>query len=78
MGERCGNYCGVECINGYCPIALRDEYMERGMFLYRGCEDCYFADKPELCEPHFVKYNTEESNKEEVTGNAQISSAADY
>ena len=30
MEERCGNYCGVECINGYCPKALKDEYMERG------------------------------------------------
>lgn len=87
MEQRCGNYCGVECINGYCPKALRDEYMERGYDIvhncgecsyYRGCEDCCFADKPDLCEPHFVNYNSEESNKEEVTGNAQISRTADY
>lgn len=69
MGERCGNYCGVVCINSSCPMALRDEYMERGYDIvhncdecihYRGCDDCYFADKPDLCEPHFINYHAKE------------------
>ena len=69
MGERCGNYCGVVCINGSCPMALRDEYMERGYDIvhncdecihYRGCDDCYFADKPDLCEPYFINYHAKE------------------
>lgn len=49
--ERCKRYCGITCINGLCPIANRDEYMERGYDIvhncdecgwYNGCEDCYF------------------------------------
>lgn len=51
--ERCKRYCGDTCVNGSCPIALRDEYAERGYDIvhycdeclyYEGCEDCAFAD----------------------------------
>lgn len=47
----CPQYLGVACIDGYCPRANRDEYLERGMDVpescndcpqNRGCEDCYF------------------------------------
>lgn len=53
----CGGYCGVACIDGTCPIALIDEYIERcydvvreciDCHKYRGCEDCAFADT-DLC-----------------------------
>ena len=49
--KKCKNYCGVNCVNGNCPVALREEYEERCMDVikdcsecpyYRGCEDCAF------------------------------------
>lgn len=52
----CTMYTGVTCIDGGCPIALRDEYIERGYETikscnecpyYKGCEDCYFYGKEE-------------------------------
>ena len=51
MSKRCKGYCGVACVDGSCPIALREEYEERGYDVvhsckechyYRGCEDCAF------------------------------------
>ena len=48
----CSRYVGVTCTNGSCPIALREEYEERGMDVvnsckecpyYKGCEDCAWA-----------------------------------
>lgn len=55
--KRCPNYVGVTCVNGCCPIALAEEYEERGMdavskcddcFYYRGCDDCAL-DGTEYC-----------------------------
>lgn len=49
--ERCKAYCGANCLDGYCPMALRDEYAEHGCDLisncdecpyYGGCKDCMF------------------------------------
>lgn len=58
----CGNYTGLACIDGSCPIANMEERIERGYdvirdckdcYLYEGCEDCYFAenctDKKDYC-----------------------------
>jgi hypothetical protein len=51
--ERCKSYLGATCVSGGCPIALRDEYAERGYDIvhncdecpyYKGCEDCAFED----------------------------------
>lgn len=51
--EICKGYCGVTCVDGGCPMALRDEYAERGYDVthscdecayYKGCEDCAFED----------------------------------
>ena len=52
--KKCKNYCGVECVNGNCPIALREEYEERcypvvedcgECHYYKGCEDCAFSEE---------------------------------
>ena len=57
--KRCKRYCGVTCVDGSCPIANIEEYIERDYFVvrncddcpyYRGCDDCYFFDKPEICK----------------------------
>lgn len=63
--EICHGYCGVACIDGSCPIALRDEYAERGYYVvhscdecsyYQGCEDCAFDGDSRCC----VKLESEE------------------
>lgn len=55
--KRCKGYCGVACVDGHCPIAMRDEYAERGYdtidtcdncWRYKGCEDCAF-DGESIC-----------------------------
>ena len=52
--KRCKNYCGVNCVDGNCPIALREEYEERcypvvedcgECHYYKGCEDCAFSEE---------------------------------
>lgn len=61
--DRCPSYCGITCVDGYCPNALANEYPEYGYEhctceecgYYKGCDDCCFADKPEYCE-HPGKY----------------------
>ena len=64
---RCKKYCGVSCIDGSCPIANIDDYIERDYPVirkcedchhYNGCEDCYFAGRdksdPLHCEDEEV------------------------
>ncbi len=52
MDKRCENYVGITCVDGGCPMALKDEYAERDYdvvhscdecIYYRGCEDCALA-----------------------------------
>lgn len=56
--QRCKDYVGVVCVNGYCPKAWTEEYMERGYDIvhscdecqfYKGCTDCALKDT-EYCE----------------------------
>ena len=58
MDFYCSSYCGAACVDGSCPIALREEYEDRGIdvplscgqcWLYRGCEDCAF-DGTDMCD----------------------------
>ena len=47
--KRCKGYVGVACVNGTCPVALSDEYEERGMDVIRKCEDCWMCKGCEDC-----------------------------
>ena len=56
--RKCKNYVGVTCVNGNCPMANREEYIERDIpviddcdecFYYKSCEDCALADT-EYCD----------------------------
>ena len=56
---RCLNYCGVNCVNGHCPITLHNEYPEfyseeiscNECYLYKGYEDCaFYDDENNYCE----------------------------
>ena len=64
--KTCREYVGVACINGNCPIANRDEYVERGYpvvdscadcHFNLGCEDCYFD--PLHCDKGYCDKNCE-------------------
>lgn len=53
----CPGYCGISCVDGSCPVANMDEYIERGYDVvhdcdechyYHGCSDCCFCDT-EMC-----------------------------
>lgn len=59
--NKCDKYVGVGCVDGHCPIALHDEYAERGMdiirncsecWLYKGCVDCMFYNMDECVKKH--------------------------
>lgn len=45
----CGNYCGVSCVDGSCPIANADRYAEYEMDVIRRCEDCWMRRGCEDC-----------------------------
>ena len=47
--SRCKNYVGLTCVNGNCPIALREEYEEYGMDVIKSCEDCPYYKGCEDC-----------------------------
>lgn len=60
MGEICGRYVGLACVDGSCPVANMEDIAERGMdvvrscrdcHLYRGCEDCALVGT-EYCVNH--------------------------
>lgn len=43
--KRCDAFCASECVNGYCPKALAEEYEwyeEMGHEVPNGCRDCWF------------------------------------
>ena len=57
--ERCPSYIGVTCVNGSCPIANQDKYIEYGIPVtwscdectyYEGCKDCCFCGENGKCE----------------------------
>lgn len=61
--EHCPGYLGLCCVDGSCPIANIDEYIEYGCdvvwtckdcHMYRGCEDCAeeIVCTPELKEKY--------------------------
>ena len=58
MNKVCSGYTGIVCIDGSCPKANVEEYINRFMdivkdcadcIFYKGCEDCAF-NGTELCE----------------------------
>lgn len=47
--KRCPEYLGPTCIDGGCPIALADEYAERGYDVIHSCDDCLYYEGCEDC-----------------------------
>ena len=56
--NKCGDMCEtdrphlcedvpVQCINGSCPMALSDEYEERGMDVVHNCSECQYREDKE-------------------------------
>lgn len=69
--KQCENYCGVACVDGSCPVANLEEYIERGYDLvkdceecnyYKGCEDCCFNGDNKYCP----KLSTDTDTQKEV------------
>ena len=48
-GKICGEYVGVSCVDGSCPIANADTYAEYGVDVIRRCEDCWMRRGWEDC-----------------------------
>ena len=57
----CGEYVGVACVDGSCPVANADTYAEYGADVIRSCEDCWMRKGcgdcalygTDLCPEHF-------------------------
>lgn len=45
----CGDYVGIACVDGSCPIANADIYAEYGMDVISRCEDCWMRKGCEDC-----------------------------
>lgn len=39
--EFCPDFCAGACVDGTCPIALADEFADRGMDVLRNCDACW-------------------------------------
>lgn len=45
----CSSYCGIACVDGSCPIANTEEYVENGMDVATKCEECVYNKGCEDC-----------------------------
>lgn len=63
--EYCPDYVGVACVDGTCPVANCEEYVEwcmpvisscRNCFYYKDCEDCAISDDCDRMEDKHVDY----------------------
>ncbi len=59
MPERCKKYVGVLCVDGSCPVANMEEYVERCIDVIRNCDDCFYYKGCDDCAlqgtPYCVK-----------------------
>lgn len=46
----CEQFCTNECTNGNCPIALSEEYGERGMDVIKSCNQCTYHTSCDDCD----------------------------
>lgn len=46
----CSQFCTVNCVDGSCPIALIDEYAERGMDVIYSCNECIYHTSCDDCD----------------------------
>ena len=66
--KRCERYVGITCVNGCCPVALAEEYAERGMDVIRDCADCFYYEGCEDC----AWFGTEDcENSRSASGNME-------
>ena len=69
---RCKSYTGVACVDGSCPIANLDEYIEYGIPVtwicdecssYKGCEDCCWCNENNQCDLDMRKGGVKNENR---------------
>ena len=66
MSKICKKYVGVACIDGSCPIANTEEYMEYNIPVVRKCEDCHYylgCEDCALCDTEYCESNGNEKSK---------------
>lgn len=54
--KRCSEYVGLACVDGSCPKANWEEYLERDMDVVRNCKECPFYKGCEDCALSCTKY----------------------
>ena len=47
--KMCGDYVGVACVDGSCPIANQEKYAEHGIPVINGCDECNYYKGCEDC-----------------------------
>ena len=46
----CDGFCTVNCVDGSCPMALGEEYAERGMPVVYSCNECTYHTSCDDCD----------------------------
>lgn len=54
--KRCGDYVGVACVDGTCPMANMEEYARRCMDVVTNCNECHFYKGCEDCALDGTEY----------------------
>ena len=58
--SRCPSYVGITCVNGSCPMALCDEFIEYGIPLVHNCDECGYYKGCDDCALSNTEYCPEE------------------
>ena len=54
--KRCNSYVGLACVDGSCPKAKWEEYLERDMDVVRNCNECHYYKGCEDCALSGTEY----------------------
>lgn len=55
MSKVCNQYVGSACIDGNCPKAHVEEFLERGIDIIKSCNECVFIKSAKIVR--FMKLN---------------------
>lgn len=60
MKKICNGYVGTSCVDGSCPKANWEEYIERDIPAVRTCDQCYYYYGCKDCAMQGTEYCTHE------------------
>lgn len=58
----CKRYVGLSCVDGTCPMANEEEYVERGIPTIKRCEECFYYQGCDDCALFDTEYCVEQLN----------------